>query len=302
MKKENRNQRFIPIILMGSLFIIVDFLGFLVAAPFEAAGAVAFQNPGDPFNLVYFFSIMLVFTGVILIIIRFFKKQVLKIIYLAATTILSIYVFYPLIFLVVPNLTITFALSISGAIILLIALIKKPEWYVINSIALFTGIGAIAMIGISLTVPIVIILLSVMALYDAIAVYKTKHMIDLADSFVNLKLPVMFVIPKTKQYSLLKETQSLKEKLKNKGERQAYFLGLGDVVFPGLLAISAYHNLSTNGLLMGISVLIGTLIGYIALMTLVVKGKPQPGLPLLNTGAILGYLLAGFLVFGFPPL
>lgn len=287
---------------MGSLFIIVDFLGFLVAGPFEAAGAVAFEDPGDPFNLIYFFSIMLIFTGVILLIIKFFKKRILKIIYLGATTILSVYVFYPLIFLILPNLTFAFVLSIIGAIFLVFALIKKPEWYIINSIALFTGIGAIAMIGISLTVPIVIVLLFVMAIYDAIAVYRTKHMIDLADSFVNLKLPVMFVIPKNRKYSLLKETQSLKEKLKNKGERQAYFLGLGDVVFPGLLAISAYHNLATNNLLMGISVLIGTLIGYSALMTLVVKGKPQPGLPLLNTGAILGYILAGFLVFGFPPL
>lgn len=302
MNSKTKNQQIIPIILMGSLFVIVDFLAFLVVEPFKVAGVVAFENPSDPFNIIYFFSIMLIFTGVILLIIKFFKKQILKKIYLGATTILSISVFYPLIFIVIPNPTITFTLSTIGAIILLLALIKKPEWYVINLIAIFTGIGAIAMIGSSLTVPIVIVLLAIMAVYDAIAVYKTKHMIDLADSFVGLKLPVMFVIPKKRNYSLLKETQSLKEKLKNKGERQAYFLGLGDVVFPGLLAVSAYHNLSTTNLLMGFSVLIGTLIGYVALMTLVVKGKPQPGLPLLNTGAILSYLIVGFLIFGFPPL
>ena len=90
--------------------------------------------------------------------------------------------------------------------------------------------------------------------------------------------------------------------MKEKGEREAYLLGVGDVVFPGLLAVSAFHSLPTNGLIMGISVLIGTLIGYIILMTLVVKGKPQPGLPLLNSGAILAYLIAGFLVFGIPPV
>ena len=131
--------------------------------------------------------------------------------------------------------------------------------------------------------------------------YNLEHQISEREDIATFELFIR-KFPKNRNYSLIRETQSLKEKLKNKGERQAYFLGLGDVVFPGLLAISAYHNLSTNGLLMGISVLIGTLIGYIALMTLVVKGKPQPGLPLLNTGAILGYILAGFLVFGFPPL
>jgi len=302
MNKKTKFSQILPMFLMGSLFVIVDLLAFLVVGPFEAAGTVPFENPADPFNVVYFFTVMLISTGLILLIIKFFKKEVLKIIYLGAITILSVTVFYPLLIIPIPNATISFVLSLFGATVLVIALIKKPEWYVINATALFIGVGSITMIGISLTVPITIILLVAMAIYDAIAVYKTKHMIDLADSFVGLKLPVMFVIPKKRDYSLLKETKSLKEKLKNKGERQAYFLGVVDVVFPGLLAVSAFHNLTSNGLLMGLSVLVGTLLGYVGLMTLVVKGKPQPGLPLLNTGAILGYLIAGFLLFGTPPL
>ena len=40
--------------------MIVDLLAFLVAGPFKAAGAVAFENPSDPFNVVYFFSVMLI--------------------------------------------------------------------------------------------------------------------------------------------------------------------------------------------------------------------------------------------------
>jgi presenilin-like A22 family membrane protease len=112
----------------------------------------------------------------------------------------------------------------------------------------------------------------------------------------------MFVIPKKRNYSLIKETKSLKEKLKDKEERQAYLLGVGDVVFPGLLAVSAFHSLATNSLIMAIGVLAGTLLGFVALMTLVIKGKPQPGLPLLNSGAIIGYLVAGFLLFGTPPI
>ncbi|MCW3997962.1 MAG: presenilin family intramembrane aspartyl protease [Candidatus Bathyarchaeota archaeon] len=298
MNKKTKTYKYLPIILMGSLFVLVDLLAFLVVGPFEAAGVVAFENPSDPFNVVYFFLMFLVFTGVILLIIKFWKKQVLKIIYLGAVTILSVTVFYPLLLFVLPNSFLSLALSIIGAIVLLIALIKKPEWYVINTIAIFIGVGTIAIMGISLSVSIIILLLVAMAIYDAIAVYKTKHMIDLADSFIDLKLPVMFVVPKKRNYSLLKETKTLKEKLKEKGEREAYLLGVGDVVFPGLLAVSAFHTLASNGLLMGISVLIGTLIGYIALMTLVIKGKPQPGLPLLNTGAILAYIIAEFLIFG----
>ena len=39
----------------------------------------------------------------------------------------------------------------------------------------------------------------------------------------------------------------------------------------------------------------GILIGYVGLMMLVTKGKPQAGLPFLNTGAIIGFLIASTL-------
>jgi presenilin-like A22 family membrane protease len=49
---------------------------------------------------------------------------------------------------------------------------------------------------------------------------------------------------------------------------------------------------------MAVSVLLGTLAGFIVLAAFVLKGKPQAGLPFLCTGAIIGYLLASYLIFG----
>lgn len=302
MNETKKAVDILPILLMAGLFVLVDLLAFLVAGPFEAAGAVAFENPSDPFNLAYFFFILLVFTIIILLIIKFRKKQALRIIFLGATTLLSIYVIYPILSIFLADALISLGLSITAAAILLIALVKKPEWYVTNAIALLTGVGAIAMIGISLDISIVIVLLIAMAAYDAFSVYKTKHMIDLADNVMDLKLPVMFVIPKKRDYSLIEETKSLKQKLKDGEERGAYFLGVGDVVFPGILAVAAFHNLADNGLIIALSVLAGTLLGFIALMTYVVKGKPQAGLPLLCSGAILGYLVGAYLLFGSLPI
>lgn len=43
----------------------------------------------------------------------------------------------------------------------------------------------------------------------------------------------------------------------------------------------------------------GSLIGLILLMKIVMKGNPQAGLPLLNTGALLGFFITYVLVFGF---
>lgn len=292
----------VPLLFMGSLFVFIDLLSFVVAGPFEAAGAGAFPNPSDPFNLLYFLIPLLVLTAIILLIIKFQKKSVLRIIFLGSITTLIFYVIYPILSSFIDNSLLTLALSIAGAAVLLVLLVKKPEWYIINAIAILTGVGAIAIIGISLDIWIVITLLIIMAVYDALSVYKTKHMIDLADSVMDLKLPVLFVIPKERGYSLLEETKGLKEKLKENEERHAYFLGVGDVVFPGFLAVAAFHNLASNGFLMAIGVLVGTLIGFAVLTFFLAKGKPQAGLPFLCSGAILGYVIMGFILFGFPPL
>jgi presenilin-like A22 family membrane protease len=298
MNKKTQPTDILPVLLMGCLFVAVDLLAFLVAGPFEAAGAVAFTNPNDPMDLVYFFLILMVFTGVILLISKFKKKEVIRIIVLGATWTLGVYVFYPLLSLFVSNIWLSLGLSVAATTILLVMLVKDPEWYIIDSVAILTGVGAIAMLGISLNILITIVLLAVMSVYDALSVYRTKHMIDLADTFVDLRMPVMFVIPKKRGYSLAEETRSLKEKLREGEEREAFFLGVGDVVFPGLLAVSAFHNLSNNGLLVALSVMLGTLLGFIILIDIVKKGKPQAGLPFLCTGAIIGYLAASYVMFG----
>ncbi len=292
----------VPILFMGGLFVFVDFLAFLVAGPFEDVGAVAFENPGDPLNLLFFVVVLVVFTAVILLIIRFRKKQALRLIFLGAATLLIFYVLYPVLFIFVANDVLALGLSMVGAAFLLVLLVKKPEWYVIDAVALLIGVGAVAMIGISLDVWIVIVLLIVMAVYDALSVYKTKHMIDLADSVMGLNLPVMFVVPKRRRYSLLEKRKGLKEKLESGEGREAYFLGVGDVVFPGILAVAAFHNLINDGLVMAVSVLAGTLLGFVVLTAYVIKGKPQAGLPFLCSGAVLAYMVAGFLLFGIPPL
>jgi presenilin-like A22 family membrane protease len=189
-------------------------------------------------------------------------------------------------------------LSVTAATILVITLVKYPEWYVIDICGITIGIGAIGMLGISLSISLVIVLLIGLAIYDAIAVYKTKHMIDLADTVLYLKLPVILVIPKIRKYSLIKETKSLKEKLKDEEERDAFFMGLGDVVMPGILVASAFYNITANGLLVALSVMLGTLLGFVVLMAVVIKGKPQAGLPYLCSGAILGYLVSSYVLFG----
>ncbi len=187
---------------------------------------------------------------------------------------------------------------------LLYALVRYPEWYVVNIAGLSIAVGAMALIGISFGILPAIVLLVALAIYDAWAVYRTKHMIVLADAVSGLKLPILLVIPKGFPYSFIKQP-SLKEQMASGEERSAMYMGLGDIVVPGILVVSAFATFSgveavtglPPGLLVALGTLLGTLAGFALLMVFVLKGRPQAGLPLLNSGAILGYLASYLIVF-----
>jgi len=295
--KTEKGSSVFPMFMMGGLFIVIHLLSLLITQPFEATGMDVFDNPNDPVNLLIFFAIMLVVTLTILLIAKFWKKQLIQVIILGSIAYTTFFVFYTLLFFVVPEIF-SLSLSIIAAAILIVALIKHPEWYIIDLCGIIVGVGSIGIFGISLSVFLVIVLLIGLSIYDAISVYKTKHMIDLADAVMDLKLPVMMVIPKIRRYSLLKETKGIKEKLEENEEREAFFLGLGDIVMPGILVVSAFQNIPDSGLLVALSVMIGTLLGFAVLMSVVIKGKPQAGLPYLCSGAILGYVVSSLLLFG----
>jgi presenilin-like A22 family membrane protease len=211
------------------------------------------------------------------------------------------YVFYPLLWKIIPygiNLGIVIDIPLSLSIILAasltFALYKHPEWYVVDAVGIVIAAGAASIFGLSLAILPTMVLLVALAVYDAVAVYKTKHMISLADSVVDLRLPVLLVIPKKSSYSFLKQKR-LKETLEKEGEREAMFMGLGDVVMPCILVVSSFRFVGSP--VVTFSTLLGGLLGFIILMCFVMKGKPQAGLPLLNSGAILGYLISYYLVF-----
>ncbi len=285
-EKDSEKKMYLPVFVMGCFFIIINGFALLIKNLFQPT----FEDTSNPVNILYIFVIIIVMTLVILIIAKYWKKQVIQAIILFAIGYTAFFIFVPLFSLFISDV-LSIAIAIIAAVGLVAVLFKYPEWYVIDLCGVIVGAGAIAIFGVSLSILLVIILLLVLAIYDAISVYKTKHMIDLADTVMDLKLPVLLVVPKIRKYSLINETKSLKEKLSQDEERDAFFMGLGDVVMPGILVVAAYHNLP-NGLPVAVLTLVGTLIGFLALMTFVIKGKPQAGLPLLCSGAILGFFIS----------
>jgi presenilin-like A22 family membrane protease len=297
----SENKREITaILLMGLFFVIIHGTALLLLQPFETAGVQpAFEDPENPTNIIYIFVIMLAFTALILLIAKFWKKQVIHFIILFAIGYTMFYAFFlPLYALLLPLAAIgLLILSAISALIVVLLLYKFPEWYIIDLTGVLVGTSAIIIFGMSLSVFLVILLLIGLAVYDAISVYKTKHMVDLADTVMDLKLPVLLVVPKIREYSLIKETRRLKEQIKDKEERDAFFMGLGDIVMPGILVVSVYYSLP-SAVWVSIGTMIGTLIGFAFLMRYVLRGNPQAGLPLLCGGAIIGYVISSLILFG----
>ena len=215
-------------------------------------------------------------------------------IFLSSIGVTFIYVFYPFFY----SIGITDAAGYIGAaglaVQLTFLLMTYPEWYVIDIAGVILAAGVAAIFGISFGLLPALLLLFGLAIYDAWAVYSTGHMVDLADSVMDLKLPILLVMPKTSSYSFLSQG-SLNEQIESGEKREALFMGLGDLVIPGALVVSAK---ATLGWAVGLASMFGSVIGFFILMIFVLSGRPQAGLPLLNGGAIIGYLLGAFLFSG----
>lgn len=283
-------------ISLGLIFVTTMLLAILFARPFAASGFQAFEDPENVGNSFGYILLLIAFTFVILYIAKKGQKWLIRLIILAAVAGTMVYVAKPFfaILLGVPELGAWLGAAAVG-IACAVGLYYHPEWYVIDIVGVLVAAGAAAIFGISLGLVPVILLLVVLAVYDAIAVYKTKHMLALADSVMELRLPVLLVIPKTWNYRFRDEVARFKDAAESKQgreEREALFMGLGDLVFPAVLVVSAIMFAQPGwGLAPALGAMGGTVVGYSILIATVLRGRPQAGLPLLNGGAITGFLV-----------
>jgi presenilin-like A22 family membrane protease len=286
-------SRILPFLTIPAMLVVVEIIALLLSLPLQTAGITAFENPESVANPLIFIVILLVFTAFLLLLIKFKWKKII-------TIIIAISIFFTFIY-IYAGITIYFLGMVTGSlgITLLLSLLSTavmflyPEWYVIDSMGILIAAGAASIFGISLTILPVIILLVVLMVYDAISVYKTRHMITLAEGVVDIKSPILFIVPKRRGYSYIREGVGNIDG----GERAAFIIGMGDLIMPSILVVSAnvFINTARIGFITipALGAMIGSVIGLILLLTVVQKGKPQAGLPLINGGAIAGFL-AGY--------
>lgn len=280
-----------PFLGMGALFVAVPLFALALVPTFDEAGLQATPNPEDPTNSLLYFGAILVFTAFILFVVKRGVERVLQAIILFAVATLA---FYTLVAVVGLFLSGTASILVAGvtAVGIAAAVGLYPEWYVIDTAGVLMGAAGAGIFGISFGIVPALLLLVVLAVYDAIAVYRTKHMLTLADGVMDLKLPVMFVVPRRIDYSFT----ATEEELTEEGGHDALFMGLGDAVIPGILIASAAHFIDVplveNFAVFG--AFVGAVVGFVLLMRKVAKGEPHAGLPLLNGGAIVGFFAGAY--------
>lgn len=293
------SKNLLTFLAMSFLLLAVEMGSLLLSLPVQASGMVAFDDPESMANPVIFIAIMLAFTALLLVLIRYDLKKVIAAVIGLSIFLTFIYIYTAVVYALAGGSDTATIIAIALSVLSTLLLYKYPEWYVIDALGILIGAGVAAIFGASLNVLPVVILLILLAVYDAISVYKTKHMITLAEGVIDLKTPILFVVPKRRDYSFIREGIG---KLESGGERAAFVIGMGDLIMPSILVVSANVFLQGWRLagfinLPALGAIIGSLAGLVVLLYFVLSGKPQAGLPPLNGGTILGFL-AGWAAMG----
>lgn len=302
---------------LPALYVGAQLVGLALANPFRSEGLATTSNPQSPTAPLFILVVIVVAPLAILLFARrrggIAAIRHVILVGIAASLYLTLYATFSLLpgaWLLPPysaEFVLTPALLLAGvaAAGLYLTLLLEPQWYVVDLAGFVAGGSLIAILGISFGILPALLLLSILMVYDAIAVYRTKHMVSLADAVTEMKLPILMVMPDSAEFDYPHAAPLREQRARPVEERSAVFMGLGDVVIPGTLVVSAFVWLPAHpvplgvgaNLLVALAVLLGSLVGYAVLMRRVATGNPQAGLPFLNGGAIGGYLLAYALVF-----
>ena len=310
-----RSLRWIGLV---ALYVGAQAIALLLAEPFRSAGLATSANPQSVSAPLEIILIIVLAPLLILYIARrnggLATLRQLILFGIAASLYITLYATFsvlppgliplpPYAAELVLEPALIFAAIVSASLYL--ALLMVPQWYVVDLVGFLAAGSLIAILGISFAVLPAFILLIALLIYDAIAVYGTKHMVSLAEVVTDMKLPILLDMPDSADYDYANAPGLQQQRAQPVEQREALFMGLGDVVIPGTLVVSAFIWLPSHpviwgvpgNLWAGIGALIGSLLGYAILMRIVLRGNAQAGLPFLNGGALAGYIVAYLLVF-----
>ena len=187
------------------------------------------------------------------------------------------------------------ALALIFTAILITIYFRIPKAWISNVVTIWGLVAMGTVFGFSILPWDVVIILVVMAIYDIIAVYKTRFLVDFTQKLIRCNLFLGLIISRERFFDFganLEEVKSdilsgLSEKRK---PLKFSFFGFGDFFFPLLLAVSVLdHYGSLASLIIAGFSTVG--FGLSWFLFVFKKELPFPALPLIVLFAIVGYLI-----------
>ena len=155
----------------------------------------------------------------------------------------------------------------------------------IHNLAMVIAIAGIAsLVGQSVTPIMAAVLLAVLSIYDIIAVYKTKHMVKIANRMMNAGAVFGFLVPVRWRDVFSRGTeQSIMPRV--------MILGSGDIGLPLVLASSSMATSVPAAIIVGIFSIFGLAVTHWLFMAQR-RRAAMAALPPVAAAAIIGYVVA----------
>ena len=280
-------------------------------------------EPENPLNAVFFIAYVLAGAAAALIAIRFFRGRLafrlLEFVVLTGSVSMLFFAFL----VGLAHADFLLAIGLSGAAGLLFALVKFFFKGLKNTAAILSSAGVGALLGFSMGFWPALLFIAAISLYDYIAVFKTRHMLALAQHLGARELS--FTITAEKKEEKKEEKKSDEEKrekekiglanpepprLSSSSPSSAKSspsplppspssapssgverldLGSGDLAIPAMLAVSTYGAAGLGG---SLAIALGSTVSlYVLLKFVLEKRVALPALPPICMGALCALLI-----------
>ena len=312
------------------MFMFVQFFGLLLGIalfngevlPIPSQQSQSFFS--TPLDLLFYVAYIIIVSLILILLFKVYKGKKLFIAFEAVVIFIASMIVFMVIFGLINDSTIltvygtpittNFSIAAIAALVLIYLKNRKPQLRNVAAIIASVGVGLI--LGISFPFYIALLFMGLIAIYDFVAVFITKHMLALArvaeDNNLALLIGVNevealparsldreYVEEYRKNRSKLKKGKELGNMLGNNLVPIAarVELGTGDLAIPLMVAISAYSP--GPNFVLSFFVIFGAIAGLLLTMFILRKYKRAlPAIPPLFFGIIV-FVLLYVLVRGF---
>lgn len=243
---------------LGLIFLAIQLIGLIIAQNIYTQGytqALFTENINDAINGIYLFGMIIITTIIFLLIVKFKRTKKLlwgvEMLAIFSTSLIVFSSFFPTSYLIALILT------------TVIFILRYSQVKNITTRSLAAGIaimGAGAYIGTSIGMIPLVIFVTILSLYDIIAVFFTKHMIQIGKESTQNNYAFTIAIPTKKHH---------------------FEIGNGDLVIPLALASSIITSgpFTNNWIISGLIILMSYLGITISLQFVSKYKTPMPALP-----------------------